>query len=235
MPKTETYYWNHKFMIEVKNLSKSFTYKKNKIKVLDNVNLKVEKKDKIALIGRNGAGKSTLLNIIGGVESPDKGKIQRNCSISWPIGKSAGFVPGLTGRQNATFVLKIFLGNNKDLIREKISFIHEFSELGESFDRPFMQYSRGMRSRISFSLSIAFDFDFYLLDEFMGGGDIKFKNKSKKKLDELIDKKGIFMVTHNLPEYTMYCNKAILLNRGKLIEYDIVKDAIREHKKLLSK
>ena len=221
-------------MIEVKNLSKSFSYKGKKIKILDNVSFKVETKDKIALIGRNGAGKSTFLNIIGGVESPDKGEIKRDCSISWPVGKSAGFVPGLTGRQNATFVLKIFLGNNKNLLREKISFIHDFSELGESFDRPFMQYSRGMRSRISFSLSIAFDFDVFLLDEFMGGGDAKFKKKSIKKLDELIQNKGIFLVTHNLPEYTKYCNKALLLDRGRLIEYDIVKDAIKEHKKLLS-
>ncbi len=221
-------------MIEVKNLSKSFSYKGKKIKILDNVSFKVETKDKIALIGRNGAGKSTFLNIIGGVESPDKGEIKRDCSISWPVGKSAGFVPGLTGRQNATFVLKIFLGNNKNLLREKISFIHDFSELGESFDRPFMQYSRGMRSRISFSLSIAFDFDVFLLDEFMGGGDAKFKKKSIKKLDELIQNKGIFLVTHNLPEYTKYCNKALLLDRGRLIEYDIVNEAIKEHKKLLS-
>ena len=221
-------------MIEVQNLSKTFNYKGTKIKILDNVSFKVETNDKIALIGRNGAGKSTFLNVLGGVESPDKGKIKRDCSISWPIGKSAGFVPGLTGRQNATFVLKIFFGNNKNLIREKLSFIHEFSELGESFDRPFMQYSRGMRSRISFSLSIAFDFDVFLLDEFMGGGDAKFKKKSVKKLDELIEKKGIFLVTHNLPEYIKYCNKALLLDRGRLIEYDIVKEAIEEHKKLLS-
>ena len=221
-------------MIEVKNLSKSFNYQGTKIKILDDVSFKVDTKDKIAVIGRNGAGKSTFLNIIGGVESPDKGKIKRDCSISWPVGKSAGFVPSLTGRQNVTFVLKIFLGNDKNLLREKISFIHEFSELGESFDRPFMQYSRGMRSRISFSLSMAFDFDVFLLDEFMGGGDAKFKKKSIKKLDELIQNKGIFLVTHNLPEYTKYCNKALLLDRGRLIEYDIVKDAIEEHKKLLS-
>ena len=221
-------------MIEVKNLSKSFNYQGKKIKILDNVSFKVDTKDKIAVIGRNGAGKSTFLNIIGGVESPDKGKITRDCTISWPVGKSAGFVPSLTGRQNATFVLKIFLGNDKNLLREKISFIHEFSELGESFDRPFMQYSRGMRSRISFSLSMAFDFDVFLLDEFMGGGDANFKKKSIEKLDELIQKKGIFLVTHNLPEYNHYCNKALLLDRGRLIEYDIVKEAIKDHKKLLS-
>tara|TARA_A100001011_G_C14229279_1_gene808036 strand:- start:61 stop:729 length:669 start_codon:yes stop_codon:yes gene_type:complete len=221
-------------MIEVKNLSKTFIYQGEKIKILDDVSFKVENKDKIAVIGRNGAGKSTFLNIIGGVESPDKGEIKRNCSISWPVGKSAGFVPNLTGRQNTTFVLKIFFGNDKNLIREKLKFIHEFSELGESFDRPFMQYSRGMKSRISFSLSMAFDFDVFLLDEFMGGGDENFQKKSTKKLDELIQNKGIFLVTHNLPEYIKYCNKALLLNRGKLIEYDIVNEAIKEHKKLLS-
>ena len=80
-------------MIEVKNLSKSFNYQGTKIKILDDVSFKVDTKDKIAVIGRNGAGKSTFLNIIGGVESPDKGKIIRDCSISWPVGKSAGFVP----------------------------------------------------------------------------------------------------------------------------------------------
>ena len=116
-------------MIEVKNLSKTFNYQGKKIKILDNVSFKIENKDKIAVIGRNGAGKSTFLNIIGGVESPDKGEIKRDCSISWPVGKSAGFVPGLTGRQNATFVLKIFFGNDKNLIREKLAFIQEYPSL----------------------------------------------------------------------------------------------------------
>ena len=221
-------------MIEVNNITKSFRYQGRNIKVLKNVSFTSERKDRIALIGRNGAGKSTLLNIIGGVEHPDKGKITKDCLISWPIGKSSGFVPTLTGRQNVTFVLKIFFGN-KDLINEKISFIKEFSELGESFDRPFMQYSKGMKSRISFSLSIAFEFDVFLLDEFMGGGDALFKKKSAKKLEELLQNKSLIMVTHNLNEYKKYCNKAILLDRGKAIEYDIVSEAIKDHKKLLLK
>ena len=220
-------------MIEIKNISKIFKFRGSKTYVLNNISLKINKNEKIALLGKNGAGKSTLLNIIGGVTSPDNGQIRKNCSISWPIGKSAGFVPDMTGRQNVLFVLKLFFGNDKEAIRKKLLFIKDFSELGEAFDRPFVQYSRGMKSRISFSLSIAFDFDVYLLDEIMGGGDAAFKAKTKSKLNELIKNKTLIMVTHNLDEYIKYCNRALILNKGKLNEYDNVKEAIKEHKKLL--
>lgn len=220
-------------MLEIKNLSKSFIYKGNKTTVLDNISLKINKGEKIGLIGRNGAGKSTLLNIIGGLESPQKGTIKKDCSISWPIGKSAGFFPDMTGRQNTTFILKIFFNNQCQILNEKISFIKEYSELGDSFDKPFKAYSRGMKSRLSFSLSLAFDFDVFLLDEIMGGGDEAFKIKTKKSLDNLIKDKTLIMVTHNLDEYLRYCDRALLLNNGKLTEYDKINDAIREHKKIL--
>ena len=167
-------------MIQITNLSKAFNFRGVNTKILDKVNLTIKDKERIGLLGKNGAGKSTLLNIIGGVTSPDEGDIIKDCTISWPIGKSAGFVGDMTGRQNVTFVLKIFFGDNQDTLSKKIELIKEFSELDEAFDRPFNQYSRGMKSRLSFSLSIAFDFDVYLLDEIMGGGDESFKRKAKR-------------------------------------------------------
>ena len=161
-----------------------------------------------------------LLNIIGGLESPDTGDIKKDCSISWPIGKSTGFYPDMTGRQNAIFILKIFYGNNYKILNEKLALIKEYSELGDSFDKPFNVYSRGMKSRLSFTVSLSFDFDVYLLDEIMGGGDEAFKSKTKQSLNNLIKNKTLIMVTHNLKEYLKYCHKAILLNNGKLTEYD---------------
>ena len=221
-------------MIEITSLTKSFFYRGIKTNVLKNINFKINKGDKIALIGRNGAGKSTLLNLIGGIEFPDKGNIKKDCSISWPIGKSAGFYPDMTGRQNSTFILKIFYGNKYKILNEKLAFIKEYSELGESFDKPFNIYSRGMKSRLSFTISLAFDFDVYLLDEIMGGGDEAFKIKTKQSLNNLIKDKTLIMVTHSLDQYLKFCHKAILLNNGKLTEYDNVKEAINEHKKILS-
>ena len=202
-------------MIEITNLSKAFKFKGTKIKVLDDVSLKIKDKEKIGLLGKNGAGKSTLLNIIGGVTSPDEGKIRKNCSISWPIGKSAGFVPDMTGRQNVTFVLKIFFGDNQNIVSKKVKRIKEFSELGDAFERPFVQYSRGMKSRLSFSLSMVFDFDVFLLDEIMGGGDESFKRKAKRELNNIVNNKTLIMVTHNLDEYQQYCDRALILKDGK--------------------
>ena len=222
-------------MIKITNLSKSFKFRGVNTKVLDKVNITIKDKEKIGLLGKNGAGKSTLLNIIGGVTSPDEGKIIKDCTISWPIGKSAGFVADMTGRQNVTFVLKIFFGDNQDTLSKKIELIKEFSELDESFDRPFNQYSRGMKSRLSFSLSMAFDFDVYLLDEIMGGGDESFKRKAKMRLNNLVKNKSLIMVTHNLDEYKNYCDKALILKDGKLIQYDNVNEAILDHKKFLLK
>ena len=137
----------------------------------------------VAVIGRNGAGKSTLLRLIAGTDMPTRGAIRVESRVSWPIGLTRGLQQNLTGRQNARFICRIH-GFEEEL-ENRIEFVHSFSELGDSFDEPVRTYSSGMRGRLNFALSLAFDFDTYLVDEVMGAGDARFKAKAQKAMKQL--------------------------------------------------
>ena len=222
-------------MIIVKNLNKSFSYKGKKVPILKDINFKLNKGDSLAIIGRNGAGKSTLINIIAGVDTADSGEIISDYKISWPIGLSKGLQGSLTAKDNVIFVSKLMIKNNdKKLIKEKIDFVKDFSELGNYFYMPIKTFSSGMRARLSFSLSMAFKFDLYLLDEITAAGDLTFRKKCREKLLELKNRSDFIYVTHNLGEYNQNLfNKAAIINNGNLIEFDNVKNAVKEYKKIL--
>ena len=220
-------------MIKVKNLSKSFIHNGKKINIFRNLNFEINKGESIALLGRNGAGKSTLLKILGGIDYPDSGIIQRDCSISWPVGLVGGFQGSLSARENTIFVSKIYAGLNKENIQKKVKFVEDFAEIGDYFDRPFKTYSSGMRSRVTFGLSMAFDFDIYLIDEVTSAGDERFRKKSREYLAKKKKNADFIMVDHNLYGLKIHCNKAFLLHKGNLIEFKDVEEAISQHKKLL--
>lgn len=220
-------------MIEVKNLSKSYLHNGLKIKVFENLNFKINKGESVALLGRNGAGKSTLLRILGGIDQPDSGTIKSDCSISWPVGLVGGFQGSLTGRENVIFVSKIYSDRNKENIYDKVKKVQDFAEIGEFFDRPFKTYSSGMRSRVTFGLSMAFDFDIYLIDEVSSAGDERFRAKSKEYLKEKHKKADFMMVDHNLYGLKLHCDKAFLLNDGNLIQFDNLEEGIETHKRIL--
>ena len=220
-------------MIEVKNLTKSYVHKGNRVKILEDISFRVDRGESIALLGRNGAGKSTLLRILGGIDIPDSGTIQSDVSISWPVGLVGGFQGSLSGRENVIFVSKIYAGNDPDVIQEKVERVEEFAELGVYYDRPFKTYSSGMRSRVTFGLSMAFDFDVYLMDEVSSAGDERFRKRSRKRLEELNQRADFILVDHNLWGLKFHCNRALLLHNGGLIEFDDLEKAIKTHKKLL--
>ncbi len=220
-------------MIEVKNLTKSYIHNGLKIKVFENLSFKINKGESVALLGRNGAGKSTLLRILGGIDQPDSGYIKSDCSISWPVGLVGGFQGSLTGRENVIFVSKIYSGQNEEIIYDKVRKVQEFAEIGEFFDRPFKTYSSGMRSRVTFGLSMAFDFDIYLIDEVSSAGDERFREKSKEYLKDKHKKADFMMVDHNLYGLKLHCDKAFLLNEGNLIQFDDLQEGIETHKRLL--
>lgn len=220
-------------MIKVENLSKTYFHKGKAKTVFRNINFKINTGESLAILGRNGAGKSSLLNIIGGIDQQDSGEIIKDCSVSWPIGLAGGFQGSLTGRENVTFVSKLIYGEKKLLIRKCIEFVEEFAEIGTYFDMPFNTYSKGMRLRVSFGLSMAIPFDVYLIDEITGAGDQKFRKKSKKFLMDKFSNSSFIMVDHNLKGLSQFCSKALVLHNGSALMYDSVNEAIKMHNYLL--
>ena len=220
-------------MIEVKNLTKSYIHNGQRNYVFKNLSFKINTGESVALIGGNGAGKSTLLRIIGGTDFPDAGEVICDKRISWPVGLKGGFQGSLSGRENTRFVSMIFHGNNKKKIREKINYVENFADIGKYFDKPFKNYSDGMRSRVTFALSMAFDFDIYLIDEVSAAGDFLFREKCKNILEKKLIDSDFLMVNHNLWSLKPLCQKAFVLNEGKISEFNNITDAIKEHKRLL--
>ena len=222
-------------MIDIKNLTKSYLHKGKRVTVFKDISFRVDRGETVALLGRNGAGKSTLLRILGGIDRQDSGTIQSDLSISWPVGLVGGFQGSLTGRENVTFVSKIYAGHEPEVIHEKVRRVEEFAELGVYFDRPFKTYSSGMRSRVTFGLSMAFDFDLYLIDEVTSAGDERFRKRSRKVLEQLHERADFMMVDHNLWGLQLHCNRALLLHDGGLMEFDDLHEGIAMHKQLLEK
>ena len=216
-------------MIELRNLTKSYVTPKGRHYVFKNLNAILPENKSVAILGKNGAGKSTLLRIIGGIDFADSGKVITNQSISWPVALSGGFQGSLTARQNVRFVARLYL-NNEDEVEQIVAFVEAFAEIGKYFDMPIKSYSSGMRSRIGFGLSMAFSFDYYLLDETGAVGDANFRKKSQVLLDELKQKSNIIMVSHNLNDLTRNCDVAFLMRNGQAEFFADVAEAIEVYK-----
>ncbi len=178
----------------------------------------------VAVLGRNGAGKSTLLRMIAGVEMPDRGRVVRTVSVSWPLGYGGGVSPHMTGRQNVRFIARIN-GVDED---EAIAFVEDFAELGPYMDEPVATYSSGMNGRLNFGISLAIDFDFYLIDEGVGTGDRWFRDKCAAAFAERRRRSsGILMVSHSPQTIEEYCDIGMVLYRGQLVPFSNLDDAVR--------
>ena len=209
-------------MINLSNVSKVYKVRNGKRTVLDSINLKVGKNQRIAILGRNGAGKSTLIRLISGVEKPTSGQITFDMSISWPIAFSGGFQGSLTGMDNLRFISRIY---NADINYVK-DYVEDFSELGTYLYEPVKKYSSGMKARLAFALSLAIDFDCLLIDEVTAVGDARF---NKKCQTELLDKrtgKAIILVSHNEKVIQQYCNHACVLQNSRLHSFESIDEAI---------
>ncbi|WP_420994144.1 ABC transporter ATP-binding protein [Cupriavidus sp. 30B13] len=201
--------------------------------VLRDVSLEIPASSRVALIGRNGAGKSTLLRLIGGTDTPNRGEVVRRCRVSWPLGLSGGFQGSLSGRQNAKFVCRIH--GAQAALDDKLAFIQDFAELGAAFDAPVRTYSSGMRSRLAFALSIAFEFDMYLVDELTAVGDAAFNAKSRKAFQDLAGRSGLVMVSHSESTLRSFCESAVWLHEGQAHRFDSVDRAIEAYKKSMTR
>ncbi|QND82854.1 Capsular polysaccharide ABC transporter ATP-binding protein KpsT [Chromobacterium vaccinii] len=216
-------------MIQIRNLSKSYRTPAGRHYVFKNLTVDIPSGVSVGLIGRNGAGKSTLLRILGGMDRPDCGSVHTDRTVSWPVGLSSGFQGSMTGRENVKFVARLYA--DKHELPEKVAFVEAFAELGKHFDMPIKTYSSGMKSRLGFGLSMAFDFDYYLIDEVTAVGDASFKAKSARLMEGKRRQSQFLMVSHSMAEIQRLCDAALLLGREGVRYYNQIDEAIEAYKK----
>ena len=217
-------------MIIIKNLSKSYKTKFSEKMIFDNISFKIRLNESIALLGKSGSGKSTLLNLISGEDNGDKGGVFCNKRISWPIGSKRIFHPLMTIRQNITFISKLYLGNNKKAINQKINFVENFADLNIPLNSQFLKLSNDFKTKIAIALSMAFEFDFYLIDGLNYGPDQEFKSKSKNFLNDKIKDKSTITIDKNLRNLEKKCNKAFVINNKKISIFKNVSEGIAFYK-----
>ena len=215
-------------MFELKNVTKSYLTPKGRRYVFRNLSLSIPPGKNIGLIGRNGAGKSTLMRLLGGADIPDSGSIVTDKSISWPVGLAGGFQGSMTGRENVKFVCRVY-GAEGDAMREKVRYVQDFAEIGDWIDEPIKTYSSGMRSRVAFGLSMAFDFDYYLIDEVMSVGDAQFKRKCAEVFREKLQQSNVVLVSHSMPEIEKLCDIVLLVRDGGIQIYEDVAEGIKAY------
>ncbi|OZI22452.1 ABC transporter ATP-binding protein [Bordetella genomosp. 7] len=215
-------------MFELRNVTKSFLTPRGRRYIFQNLNLVLPAGKNIGLIGRNGAGKTTLMRLLGGADTPDSGRIITDKNISWPVGLGGGFQGSLTGRENVKFVCRV-QGATGAQMRAKVQYVEAFAEIGKWFDEPVKSYSSGMRSRLAFGLSMAFDFDYYLIDEVLSVGDHHIREKSTRVFREKMQKSNIILVTHSMGQIAKLCDVVVLLKEGRATLYNDVQEGIKAY------
>ena len=200
-------------MIRVESLTKSYLTLRGRKTVFRNLSFEVPEGRSVGLIGRNGAGKSTMMRMLAGVDLPDKGRIVTPQRLSWPVGLSGGMVTSATARENVRFVCRLY-GVRGEAMKNVEAFVADFAEIGEWFDMPVATYSSGMRARVAFGTSMAFQFDYYLIDEVMGVGDARFKAKSRVIFAERMKTSKLILVSHSMKLIKAMCDVVVHLDRG---------------------
>ena len=209
--------------------------KKTIFKATDNVSFKIYKGEKVGILGFNGAGKSTLLKIISGVYTPDEGEVIINGNIAPLLSLGAGFDKNYSGRENI-FLNGAILGYDEQFLRSKYDEILEFSELGEFINLPVKNYSSGMLSKLGFSIATIVDPDILILDEVLGVGDINFRKKSKEKLQSLMESNTtVLLVSHSIKEIRNICDKAIWIEKGRVVDIGEVNDICDKYEEAAKK
>jgi capsular polysaccharide transport system ATP-binding protein len=209
-------------MISCYEVTKSYPMGSGRKQVLKGVNLQVKPGERIGFLGRNGAGKTTFIKLIGGVELPTSGKIHRQMSVSWPLGFGGGFQGSLTGYDNARFIARIY-GRDYVEIRD---FVEDFSELGAQLKMPVKTYSSGMRARLAFALSLAIEFDCYLIDEVIMVGDQSFHKKCHFELFEKRAERSLIFASHSAELVREFCDRALVIANGYGTIYPDVNEAL---------
>lgn len=215
----------------IKSLRKEMQY--NEFWALKDVSFSINKGDRVGILGLNGAGKSTLLKVIAGVFKPTEGTVEKHGKIAPLLELGAGFDKQYTGKENI-YLYGAVLGYSKKFIDEKYDEIVEFSELGEFIDVPVENYSSGMRSRLGFSIATVVSPKILILDEVLSVGDAKFRKKSEKKVMSMFDSGvTVLFVSHSLEQVKRLCDKAMILDHGKLIAYGSIDEVAPKYQAMI--
>lgn len=202
---------------------------------LNDISFTVEKGDRVGVLGFNGAGKSTLLKVIAGVLKPTKGSVSVNGVIAPMLELGAGFDMNYSGKENI-YLYGATMGYSRKFIEEKYDQIVEFSELGDFINVPVKNYSSGMRARLGFAIATAVEPEILILDEVLSVGDAKFRKKSEAKIRSMFDKGiTVLFVSHSVDQVLNICNKAIILEKGKLIAQGDAKEICAKYNEMIKK
>jgi capsular polysaccharide transport system ATP-binding protein len=205
-------------MLSLEHISKVYATRAGVHTVLDDVNFCLERGQNMGILGRNGAGKSTLIRLISGAERPTSGRIHRGMRVSWPLAFGGAFQAHLTGLDNLKFVCRIYGVDHVPII----PFVEEFTELGSYFREPVLHYSSGMLTRLAFALSMAIEFDCFLIDEAMVVGDVRFHERCHVELFQKRRDRAFILVTHEANVIKLYCDRAAVLHEGRLLAFESV-------------
>ena len=214
--------------IELRNVTKFYRTEGRKKVILEKVSLAFERGYSYGVLGVNGAGKSTTLRLISGSELPNSGRIRRNVRVSWPLGFAGGFHPMMSGRDNLKFVARAY-GANVDQVTE---FVEDFAELGDYINAPIKTYSSGMSARLAFGLSMAIEFDCYLIDEVIAVGDARFQAKCTKAFQKRRENADLIVVSHSMATIKTFCQRGIVLVDGRPLYFEDVENAIETYYRL---
>ena len=212
-------------MVKIDNVTKRYPTRHGAITVLAGIDLAVAPGEKVGILGRNGAGKSTLIRLISGAEHPTSGSISRKMLVSWPLAFAGGFQGSLTGLDNLRFICRVYGVS----VEDKVEFVQEFSELGRFLREPLKTYSSGMRARLAFALSMAIEFDCFLIDEVITVGDSRFHEKCREELFGKRGDRAMIMVSHEQHVIKDHCSRASVLQGGKLQHFGDVDGAYRAY------
>lgn len=202
-------------MLSIEHVTKVYSTRRGRHKVLDDVSFQLERGRHIGILGRNGAGKSTLIRLIAGAERATSGVIRRGMTVSWPLAFGGAFQTHLTGLDNLKFVCRVYGVD----YRPRIPFVEEFTELGAYFREPVARYSHGMLTRLAFALSMAIEFDCFLIDEAMVVGDVRFHERCHYELFDKRRDRAFILVTHDANVIKAYCRNACVLHEGQLLAF----------------
>jgi capsular polysaccharide transport system ATP-binding protein len=216
-------------MIQFENVTKTYSTGRGVKTILDKASFSFPIGHNYGILGGNGAGKSTLLRVIAGAEHPNSGRVRRHARVSFPLGFSGTFHSQLSGRQNAAFLARVYGADE----RAVIDFVAGFAELGAYFDMPIQTYSSGMMAKLAFGVSLAIDFDVYLVDEVTEVGDARFRKKCSEAFMERMARSDIIMVSHNSHTIKAYCDRGAILMNGNLVFFDSIDEAMKVYREMM--